>query len=150
MIKYITLIDDLKEMMVMFNSLPTISVVFDESGVIVDLNALAIRYFKVDDKEKFLTDNSKLTLNYDNVLNAIAELRTGKPIQNFKIRIVDSDTTLMYNATMLTGDKRYFLFQFIEIETNFNHELLLTELQNTLKQIDLTKQQLELLKNTII
>jgi len=117
MYKYIPLIADMKEMMVMMNSLPMCTVIFDRNAGLVDMNFLAEKLLKVDNKEDYINNKLRIVTNYPYLHNLINELKKGNIISKVNLCFLSANGDNVYvecNATVLYGSRKIFLFQFYE------------------------------------
>ena len=119
--KYLTLIDDIKEMMVMMSSLPTCTIVFDKDAKLIDINQLAVDFLKIENKNDYLGGTSKIQTDYFYLKRVIETLQTGKTISNGNMKFIKTDNNIVqvkFNACMLYGTKTIFMIQFFEIKSS--------------------------------
>jgi len=126
MYTYLTLIEDMKEMVVMLNSLPTCTIVFDSKARLLDMNKLASDFLGIKNREDYINRKLKIKTDYIYIQKLIEELKTGRTICNeclkFK-RINKSEVYVGFSASMLYGPKSVFLFQFFEMPASTSTEL---------------------------
>jgi len=120
MYKYLTLIDDVKEVLVMMNSLPTCTILFDSNGGLVDMNKLASDFLQISSTEDYLKKRFRINTDYFYLQSVIEELKTGKTISKGKLKFQRQDDSVVcveFNASMLYGLQKIFIFQFFEISS---------------------------------
>ena len=140
MYRYLTLIDDVKEMMVMMNSLPTCTIIFDKYANVVEMNQLARKSLGIEN----YIDITRLDFNIlDDKLYiqaVISDLLRGHTITNKRLRLKRKDGNTMvvqYNASMLYGLKTVCIFQFFGISTvdNIYQDYLIAPVLNNITEL---------------
>jgi DNA-binding CsgD family transcriptional regulator len=119
MYKYLTLIDDMTEMLVMMSSLPTCTIVFDKNAELLDINQLASDFLQIKNWTDYLNGKVRINTDYFYLQKTIEELKTGKTISNENLKFMRADNSIVqvkFNACMLYGAKSIFLFQFFEVK----------------------------------
>jgi len=140
MYTYLTLIEDIKEMVVMINSLPTCTIVFDNNAELLDMNKLASDFLGITNRDDYLSGKLKLETDYGYILKLIEELKTGKNIYNERLkfeRVDKSEVCVGFSASMLYGSKSVFLFQFFEVplSTNIDFQFLINSASRDIRMI---------------
>jgi len=123
MYKYLTLIENIKEVLVMMNSLPTCTILFDSKGGLVDMNKLASDFLLISNMEDYLKKKFRINTDYFYLQSVIAELKAGKTISKGKLKFQRQDDSVVcveFNASMLYGPQKVFIFQFFEISPTEN------------------------------
>jgi DNA-binding CsgD family transcriptional regulator len=118
MYKYLPISTQIQEMMVMFKSLPTNTVVVNKYGKLVDVNLPALRFLKAKSIDDFILKKWGALNRTLPLMKIIHQLKRGIIIQNKNVLINSPDFTsinLCFSSTMLSGSEDIFIFQFFEI-----------------------------------
>lgn len=139
MYKYLPITSNISEMLVAITSLPICTIVFDEKLNLEDMNLLAANFLQIEDREAYLSKQSKIDVDYVHLQNVIDHLKMGKPVcdETICIRRTDgSNANVKLNGSMLYGSKRIFLFQFFEtITTSVDSRILIDSTNHDCKHI---------------
>jgi len=118
MYKYLSITENLKEMMVMLKSLPANTLVFDKKGNLVDLNRPAQQLLKISNVQEFYAVQDKFFPANDYIKTIIRELKRGNTVRNAKTLLKcadDCQAIVELCACMINGCQDLFLFQLFEI-----------------------------------
>jgi len=118
MYKYLSITQDLQEMMIMLKSLPACTLVFDEKNRLVDMNIQAMKLLKINDISEIQGQECKLFIMSNYLKNIIRELKKGTLIHHAKMTVKCSDNSMVFvdfSACMLNGAEDLFIFQLFEI-----------------------------------
>jgi len=111
MYKYLSITENLKEMMVMLKSLPANTLVFDKKGNLVDLNRPAQQLLKISNVQEFNAVQDKFFPANDYIKTIIRELKRGNLLKCAD----DCQAIVELCACMINGCQDLFLFQLFEI-----------------------------------
>lgn len=118
MYKYLSLTADIHEMMVMMNSLPTCTIVFDRFGKLVEINQPAMTFLGIKDIDDYRLKRWMVLNEPKFIKETIRTLATGIIVRD-DLYIAKcpnkSSVILSFNACLLNGTKQAFLFQFFEL-----------------------------------
>ncbi len=117
MYKYLPITSNISEMFVSVGSLPICTIVFDSKIDLVDMNQLASNFLQIKNKEDYLSGKYKIKIDYPYLEKIISKLKRGITIfeEIMRIECVDgSSVNIMFNASMICGKQRFFLFQFVD------------------------------------
>lgn len=117
MYKYLPITSNISEMFVSVGSLPICTIVFDSKIDLVDMNQLASNFLQIENKEDYLSGKSKIKIDYPYLEKIISKLKRGITIfeEIMRIECVDGNSVnIMFNASMICGKQRFFLFQFVD------------------------------------
>jgi len=122
MYKYLPITSNIHEMMVMMNSLPVCTTVFDKNAQLIEINQSALNFLEIKTIDDFKTKRLRILNDCNYLLTIIQELRTGKIIQNknYLLKYPDSNFAMIsFSACMLSEFSDLFLFQFFELPTSY-------------------------------
>lgn len=118
MYKTLSLFDNADEMLVMLNSLPLCSIVFDLNLKLVDVNFRAEKLLGIDNKKKYIENKMVLNIDYECLRELVNRLKNGFEIYQEKLSlrtINGKNIRVECYGNMLYGTKKVFLFQFHEL-----------------------------------
>jgi len=123
MYKYLSLSADMQEMMVMMNSLPTCTIVFDRFGKLVEINQPAMTFLGIKNIDDYRLKRWLVLNDPQFTKETIRTLDRGVNIKD-NLYIAKSpdgySVMLAFNACLLNGTKKVFLFQFFELLDSFS------------------------------
>lgn len=129
MYKNITIVDGIDVMMIMLDSLPISSIVFDENGRLININRLAQNLLRVKLIDDCFGNEGLFFPEIEHLHEVINHLKRGIDVIGQRIVLRCSDGVFVqvaFNACMLYGANKFFLFQFYELipATNLNFQFL--------------------------
>jgi len=101
----------------MMSSLPTCTILFNRNCELIDMNQLASDFLLIENKTDFIKKGLRLNTDYFYLNSVIDELKTGKTISKEKMKFKRADDSVVcveFNACMLYGPNKLFIFQFFE------------------------------------
>jgi DNA-binding CsgD family transcriptional regulator len=125
MYKQLPITSNISEMLVSVKSLPTCTIIFDTKADLVDMNKLASDFLKIDNVDDYLNKRSILDVDYLKLSKVIQKLKKGNLIFDEIIRINREDgksIDVVFNACMLYGSQKVFLFQFFKVASPINSD----------------------------
>jgi hypothetical protein len=127
MYKYLSLTENLQEMMVMLKSLPAYTLVFDKKNNLVEINESALKFLKLSNIEEFNVRKDEVFPTHDYIKTIIRELKQGKIVRHARTLLKyvdDSQVVVELCACMINGSsKDLFLFQLFEISPSVGWNL---------------------------
>jgi DNA-binding CsgD family transcriptional regulator len=118
MYKQLPITSNISEMLVSVKSLPICTIVFDVKADLVDMNKLASDFLKIDNLDDYLNKKSAIEIDYLKLSKIITKLKKGLSVFDEIISISSVDgksMEIVFNACMLCGSQRVFLFQFFDV-----------------------------------
>jgi DNA-binding CsgD family transcriptional regulator len=118
MYKNITIVDGIDVMMIMLDSLPISSIVFDDDAKLIKINKPAQNLLSIKLIEDCFDKEEQFFPEINQLHDAIKLLRRGVDITEQRIILRGLDGVLIhaaFSACMLYGVKKVFLFQFYEL-----------------------------------
>jgi DNA-binding CsgD family transcriptional regulator len=118
MYKYLSIVDDVLEMMIMLKSLPACTLVFDINMKLVDANQQALNKLKIQCIDDF--SNKGCAMFIDPVLfkDLMLDMKRGKMVRSAKMLLKCADGSLIlaeFSACMINAKCDLFIFQFFEV-----------------------------------
>jgi len=126
MYKYLSITENLKEMMLMLKSLPAYTLIFDKRSNLVDLNKPALQLLRVNNIQEFNKRRDEVFPTNDYIKTIIRELKKGNTVRHAKTLLKyanDEYTVVELCACMINGYQELFLFQLFEISLTTNSDL---------------------------
>ena len=127
MYKYLSIAENLQEMMVMLKSLPAYTLVFDKKNNLVEINEPALKFLKLSNIQEFNARKDEVFPTRDYIKTIIRELKQGKTVRHARTRLkyVDDNSEVVVElcACMINGRKDLFLFQLFEISPSVGWDL---------------------------
>ena len=131
MFKYLPITSTLQEMMIMVNSLPTCTIVFDKNCNVIEINQLALNFLNLKTKGDFKVKRIGVLNDVNYIKGILRELATGKEIRDKShfIHCVGGQSKVVnFSGCMIAGSSKMFIFQFYEVAIFPN---LFYEIQNS-------------------
>lgn len=140
MYKNVTIVDGVEVMMIMLDSLPICSIVFDDSGKLIQINRLAQKLLHAKSADDCRGNEGLFFSEIETLHEAIKILKRGVDINGKRVVLRCLDGTFVqatFNACMLYGVNKVFLFQFYELvpTTNLNFKFLTNVAHKEMKKI---------------
>jgi hypothetical protein len=126
MYKYLSIAENLKEMMLMLKSLPACTLVFDKRSNLVDLNKPALQLLRINNAQEFNAKRDEVFPTNDYIKTIIKELKKGNTVRHAKTLLKyanDGHTVVELCACMVNGLQELFVFQLFEISFSTNSDL---------------------------
>jgi hypothetical protein len=126
MYKYLSIAENLQEMMVMLKSLPAYTLVFDKRNNLVEINEPALKFLKLSNTQEYNSRKDEVFPTRDYIKTIIRELKQGKTVRYARTllkRVDDSEAVVELCACMINGRKDFFLFQLFEISPSVGRNL---------------------------
>jgi len=118
MYKYLSITENLQEMMVMLKSLPAYTLVFDKQSNLVEINEPALKLLNISNVQEFNEKKDEVFPTQDYIKTIIRELKKGNTVRHAKTLLKygnDSQAIVELCACMINGCQDLFLFQLFEI-----------------------------------
>ncbi|MBV5282139.1 MAG: hypothetical protein JZU53_06835 [Paludibacter sp.] len=140
MYKNVTIVDGVEVMMIMLDSLPICSVVFDDNAKLIKINKPAQNLLRVKSAEDCLGNEAQFFPEIEDLHEVIKLLKRGNDVteQRIVLRCLDGAfAQVAFNACMLYGESKVFLFQFYKImpATNYDFQFLTSVAHEEIKKI---------------
>jgi len=126
MYKYLSIAENLQEMMVMLKSLPAYTLVFDKRNNLVEINEPALKFLKLSNIQEYNARKDEVFPTRDYIKTIIRELKQGKTVRHARtlLKYTDnSEVVVELCACMINGRKDLFLFQLFEISPSTRWDL---------------------------
>lgn len=126
MYKYLSIGENLKEMMLMLKSLPAYTLVFDKRGNLVDLNRPALQLLRINNIQEFNAKRNEVFPTGDYIKSIIRELKKGNTVRYAKTLLKYANgghVVVELCACMVNGKQELFVFQLFEISLSTNSNL---------------------------
>lgn len=126
MYKYLSIAENLNEMMLMLKSLPACTLVFDKKSNLVDMNKPALQLLKINNIQEFNARRDRVFSTSDYIKTIIRELKKGNTVRYAKTLLNyenEGHTVIELCACMINGREELFLFQLFEISLSADADL---------------------------
>ncbi len=130
MFKYLPITSNLKEMMIMVNSLPTCTLVLDKNCNLVEINQMALKFLNLKSKDDYKVKRTGILNDVNYLKSMLKELAAGREIRDKShfVHCVGGQTKVVnFSACLIEGPTKMYIFQFYEIPVFPN---LLLDFQN--------------------
>ncbi len=140
MYKNITIVDGIDVMMIMLDSLPICSIVFDDNAKLININKLAQNLLRVKSFDTCIGNEELFFPEIDQLQEVVKLLKRGIDVDGQRMVLRCSDGAFVqvaFNACMLYGINKVFLFQFYELipAVNLNFKFLTNVAHDEIKKI---------------
>jgi len=118
MYKYLSIVDDVLEMMIMLKSLPACTLVFDINMKLVDVNQQALNKLKIECVDDFSNKGCAMFIDPGLFKHLMVDMKHGKMVRSGKMLLKCADGSLIlaeFSACMINAKCDLFIFQFFEV-----------------------------------